>query len=117
MLVRALCVRASLSITDTPPSTSPAARLTPVTTIAWSSSGCAFAALPGTGASAPPPESTSAAEADAPALDTACAAAGENGTTAAAAVAKSILRIMRRPGDREEARLERMIHYHKMNVR
>ena len=39
----------SLSTTDTPPSTSPAPRRTPVMTIAWSVSGCACLASPGTG--------------------------------------------------------------------
>jgi len=43
------CVSSSVSTTETLPSTSPACRFVPVTTIAWSSSGCAAAASPGVG--------------------------------------------------------------------
>ena len=49
MLGRTSRVSSALSSTDTPPSTSPRRRRTPVTTIAWSWSGWALAASPGTG--------------------------------------------------------------------
>jgi hypothetical protein len=72
-------------------------RREPVTTIASSSSfACAYAALPGTGASALASEPS-----DGGAAVTAVAADGEKGTSTAAAVDKNILLIMKRPADWE----------------